>query len=627
MQVSTETMLVENNTDPRQQAPHFFIMPFRRRNRFPKVNYTLFFLLIVIKQITGTNNFRPSPEYNSNSHQVPYQNAQIPSRVTDDNFNDDQIKVVGANVGVISDNKFNRQNLGEFVKLVGINQDNRAVLPHVDGLIQVVRVGDGFGGQETPVKIKVVQGPSLGSRASGESLIEETKDIFRQPQRLPYDRPYYGSPGITQDKYDANLHPLEKLHGRDTHQVQYFVGEKALEMKTQAPTVEHSPDYHKLSSIRVQPRLDNQNFNEKNSEIFESVEGGNIQVPNHNLGHDYEKSEKYFLHFNDNQNRVKLTNVNIPGHGIISEENIPTAVPAYRPEISPHLKILANPQISQPGQQGVVHVWPPERQNPGLLHPNNDNEFYPIHGAESVHPYIANNQPKIVSSSNVQYQFGTDDSSPTENKLIQNEYPNFIRNHNTEGQIRSDTEELKSDNEIKMSLESTISVSEDNKPLGSEHNFISLFADRTRDSNHGLQSDLQGDNQEGISATRSLNERDNARSDHQNTNQDDEYTFDNTEYIVSQPSQLKNNKTVEENSEFVEFPTKNAQQNYSNTTLFHTVISSNKLSSTSNSDDRLYHGKEKSKHIIVPPLCGPSGNSRWLTVNPDADIFIGGFFF
>ncbi|KAF2361851.1 Receptor ligand binding region [Trinorchestia longiramus] len=82
-----------------------------------------------------------------------------------------------------------------------------------------------------PTAISVVRGPSFGARQGDEvePVVAEARSPSKLPDRLPSNQPYFFAPGLRNSQ--ENLHSLDDLYTRGTHEIQYFVGEKAEKMK------------------------------------------------------------------------------------------------------------------------------------------------------------------------------------------------------------------------------------------------------------------------------------------------------------------------------------------------------------------------------------------------------------
>lgn len=622
---------------------HRSIMPHKRRKRLISFyNIFLLFLFLLPKlcssqMYSNREAFRPSELIGSSSFSRRLIHDQSHTPVAG---NDDHIKIVGTNVGVISGQKVNGQNLGDFVQLVGINNDENSALPDLNGFIQVMSIGDGLKGQNSQNKIKVVQGPSLGSQ---ENILKHDNNFETsspQPQRLPYDRPYFSEPGRTDQSLDnANILSLENLHGRETHQVQYFVGEKALQLKTSAENnenkvhdQENNSDYPhavlvsdsnsnpivdvfisgSVTSNRV-PISSEYNSDDSNDSIrridvqrpdlSHNSRRSYIKIPAHNIPKSHYNPERNRANTLDAQDNRRIFNVNIPGHGIIGQEDIPEAIPPSQP----------NPLISQPGNFGYVDMRNSDQHSASIGNANLDKkeQFYPISTGQS-YPNIANNQPTIVSSSNVQYKFVDNDKSAPREKL-QNQYPNFSNEFENKN-LQPHTPVFDDNDNSHTINKATTLIADDNEITGSEQNFISIFENRGQYSNtdNGGRQNLA----EIELSVEDLQEDKVPKYENIDIPSHVDYSYDNTENEAHHIDENVN-EYYDDSSSHSGFISEDSERDPS-------IIDNRDQdikTQTPDQEDIVHSTREDSTPLA--PVCNSADNSRQLIVNPGADIFIG----
>lgn len=105
-----------------------------------------------------------------------------------------------------------------------------------------------YGGQidrkdvfSVPSAISIIPGPSLGPahETKVERAVAEGRSPAVSPHRLPYDKPLFDVPGQELSNDQSSLHSVDQIYGRETHDVQYFVGEKAQKISELADDLSH----------------------------------------------------------------------------------------------------------------------------------------------------------------------------------------------------------------------------------------------------------------------------------------------------------------------------------------------------------------------------------------------------
>ena len=405
------------------------------------------------------------------------------------------IKVISTNVGVhpAKNQTVNGQNLGDFIQLVGINNGRTQPLD-VSNLIRVVRIGNKFEGTQSPInkvtsfpvnpghvidnrnsKVEVMDGdaiineyvpPTLTSSnggttvllVGGETLRSDQEGKLNSPQearaiaddspaqRLPYDTPYFAIPG-KEISPSNGLFSLEDVHGRETHKVQYFVGEKAKD--NNHFTLEHHYGEDNMKHDIIDDDEDN-----ILSEPTLDAEADNIM----------QASNQKIYHINPK--------VHLPGYtGVLNAQNpIPYMFPPILPQ---RQRFHINPALNRDTQTK-------EEPQSDIGDQALAIQVNPMNNVIQQTGFSNENVPELNTFADIQYEFNSEDALP---KAI----------HSDDVPAAYDVNDLKTfqvdhipqlDADAKMINEviSRETVAHDNKGSGSEQNFISIFANRDKNS-------------------------------------------------------------------------------------------------------------------------------------------------
>ena len=447
------------------------------------------------------------------------------------------IQIVPSNVNIPSFHKqpINGKNLGDFVQLVGVN-DQRAH-SNGDGLIQVVSVGSKVGGAEAQVQIPVVNGPSLGTSSEVRpAQIGSGRSRAQGPKRLPYNRPYFASPGVVDQSGNEPLHTLDELHGRESHQVQYFVGKKAEEMKMAAS---EQKAVHINPQIGIKIAGKSGVVNAGNPIPYGVPTSTSSNLRNHiNPQSSVSEKRPRIIEDNNHQNLGEQfpSNQRLPQAitqvTLSEDETANSWVPSHKQQMNNHHEdkilreqtgtpqtITVNPikeHMTDPIQAVLIHgqvpqiifdengnrkYFPPKIQNnPTItkLDQTTEDNFAISWFQGQVPPlaYPSGFLPEYISGQNSKEESSTTEYTSHEITVPIKEYPNIIASskvqyhfaetkdeepESQETQIKSNDAE-KSKEMSKDKDDSTKPVSIVNEQSGVKNNFISIFTERGKTS-------------------------------------------------------------------------------------------------------------------------------------------------